>query len=59
MEDEEEGLCEEERALKPLVPASVTACDVTGAADLWANSVPAAQRSEKINTYRQLNKCTV
>jgi len=33
VEDEEEGLCEEERALKPLVPAGVTVCDDTGAAD--------------------------
>lgn len=47
MEDEEEGLCEEERALKPLVPARVTFCDTTGAADFWANSVPAMQRSER------------
>lgn len=47
MEDEDEGLCEEERALKPLVPARVTACDATGAAGFWANSVPTVQRSEK------------
>ncbi len=47
MEDEEEGLCEEERALKPLVPATVTACDATGAADFWANSVPAMPRSDQ------------
>lgn len=54
MEDEEEGLCEEERALKPLVPARVTACDATGAADFWANSIPAMQRSKQfksINMY--------
>lgn len=44
VEDEEEGLCEEEekedRALKPLVPARVAACDTTGGTDFWANSVP-------------------
>lgn len=47
MEDEEEGLCEEERALKPLVPAIVTACDTTGPADFWANNIPVMQRSER------------
>ena len=47
VEDEEEGLCEEERALKPLVPAGVTACDDTGAADFWAKSVPKEQKSGK------------
>lgn len=46
MEDEEEGLCEEDRALKPLVPASVTVCDATGAADFWANSIPARMRED-------------
>lgn len=46
MEDEEEGLCEEDMALKPFVPAGVTTCDATGAADFWANSIPAMQRLE-------------
>lgn len=44
VEDEDEGLCEEERALKPLVPARVTACEATGAAAFWANSVPTEMR---------------
>lgn len=46
VEDEEVGLCDE-RALKPLVPAIVTFCDTTGAADFWANSVPTVQQSER------------
>lgn len=46
MEDEEVGLCDEERALKPLVPATVTVCDTTGAADFWAKSIPAMWRPE-------------
>lgn len=33
-------LCVEEKALKPLVPAGVTFCDDTEAADFWANSFP-------------------
>lgn len=41
VEEEEDGLCDEERALKPLVPAGVMICDETGAAGFWANSVPA------------------
>lgn len=46
VEDEEVGLCED-RALKPLVPAMVTFCEITGAAGFWANSVPAGQRSQR------------
>lgn len=49
MEDEEEGLCEEDRALQPFVPAIVTTCDATGAADFWANSIPVMQRERISN----------
>lgn len=40
MGDEAVELCAEEKALKPLVPAGVTFCDDTEAADFWANSFP-------------------
>lgn len=46
---------EEERALKPLVPAGVTVCDETGAGGFWATSVPAAQKSEQTGDLRNLH----
>lgn len=43
-DEEEEGLCEEERGVKPLVPAGVIFWTTTGAAgDFWANSIPTVQ----------------
>lgn len=48
VEEEEVGLCDEERALKPLVPAMETVWDATGEADFWAKSIPKGRsRREK------------
>lgn len=56
LEEEEVGLCDEERALKPLVPAIVTVWDTTGEADFWAKSIPGGGADQDRTTNKQTKR---